>query len=501
MSYDRDVELATSSADGNNDWEKIISFCNRVTNSVGSTAMQLAISAIFRRIKNSSDYRIQLQAITLLESCAGNCGKLFQTELANQQSLAEIRSIITGSQYNSQVVARMKEVLASWTAEFQHEAVFTPIRQLYDTLRREGISFVIQPQPSSSTTQQSAGEDDIAKAIRLSLEEANKLSSKSSSSSMYPSLTASQPSKSTTTAPANKRHVRAIYDFDAAEDNELSFKAGEVIELIDDSDQNWWKGSTSLGTGLFPANFVSKNMQKEPEPVVKTTSDQKKKKQNKVVTVSLEKINLCLEMLKSADATDANQAESETTRELEEECQQMRPLVEKKLKDLEKKEEEMEEISKMFHEAIATYKKLLVESSYNAMSTASMTAQPTVDPASSNYGAQSYTTTDSSNQYMPPSYVPPSVYGQPSELPSMSARYSPELSRAQFPATGLQHQQPLPQAPPPPVSSTSVLLQPPAYQASTQMYMPPGTVNYAGMPSYQPPPVTQNMYTSTPPLF
>ena len=52
--------------------------------------------------------------------------------------------------------------------------------------------------------------------------------------------------------------------------------------------------------------------------MVKTTSDQKKKKkQDKVVKVSLEKINLCLEMLKSADATDANQAESETTRELE----------------------------------------------------------------------------------------------------------------------------------------------------------------------------------------
>jgi len=131
-----------------------------------------------------------------------------------------------------------------------------------------------------------------------------------------------------------------------------------------------------------------------------------------------------------------------------------------------RKEEEMEEISKMFHEAIATYKKLLVEST---TSSTSMTAQPTVDPASSNYGTQSYTTTDSSNQYMPPSYVPPSVYGHPSELPSMTARYSPELSRAQFPATGLQqhqHQQPLPQAPPPPVSSTTVLLQPPAYQVS-----------------------------------
>ena len=127
----------------------------------------------------------------------------------------------------------------------------------------------------------------------------------------------------------------------------------------------------------------------------------------------------------------------------------------------------MEEISKMFHEAIATYKKLLVESTCNPTSSTSMTAQLAVDPASSNYGTQSYTTPDSSNQYMPPSYVPPSVYGHPSELPSMSARYSPELSRAQFPAAGLQqHQQPLPQAPPPPVSSTTVLLQPPAYQVS-----------------------------------
>ena len=32
------IELATSSVDGSNDWEKIIAFCNRVTNSVGSTS-------------------------------------------------------------------------------------------------------------------------------------------------------------------------------------------------------------------------------------------------------------------------------------------------------------------------------------------------------------------------------------------------------------------------------------------------------------------------------
>ena len=85
---------------------------------------------------------------------------------------------------------------------------------------------------------------------------------------------------------------------------------------------------------MFPANFVSKNIQRDPEPgklfvfrvrsinsfclVVRVTTDkQKTKKKDKVTTVSVEKIDLCLEMLKSADATDLNQAESETTKELE----------------------------------------------------------------------------------------------------------------------------------------------------------------------------------------
>ena len=48
-----------------------------------------------------------------------------------------------------------------------------------------------------------------------------------------------------------------------------------------------------------------------------TTDKQKTKKKDKVTTVSLDKIDLCLEMLKSADATDVNQAESQTTQELE----------------------------------------------------------------------------------------------------------------------------------------------------------------------------------------
>ncbi|CDO74750.1 hypothetical protein BN946_scf184411.g7 [Trametes cinnabarina] len=49
----------------------------------------------------------------------------------------------------------------------------------------------------------------------------------------------------------------ALYDYDAGEDNEISFKEGDRITHIEAVSEDWWQGTDKDGNvGLFPANYV-----------------------------------------------------------------------------------------------------------------------------------------------------------------------------------------------------------------------------------------------------
>uniref|UniRef100_A0A672G5L3 Intersectin 2b n=1 Tax=Salarias fasciatus TaxID=181472 RepID=A0A672G5L3_SALFA len=50
--------------------------------------------------------------------------------------------------------------------------------------------------------------------------------------------------------------VIAIYDYKAANDDEMSFSKGQLINVLDKTNPDWWKGELSGTTGLFPTNYV-----------------------------------------------------------------------------------------------------------------------------------------------------------------------------------------------------------------------------------------------------
>ncbi|KAI9683215.1 MAG: hypothetical protein M1820_010921 [Bogoriella megaspora] len=55
--------------------------------------------------------------------------------------------------------------------------------------------------------------------------------------------------------------VTALYDYEAQAEGDLSFTAGDTIEIIErsDNDNEWWTGRVGLKRGQFPGNYVKLN--------------------------------------------------------------------------------------------------------------------------------------------------------------------------------------------------------------------------------------------------
>ena len=50
--------------------------------------------------------------------------------------------------------------------------------------------------------------------------------------------------------------VIAIYDYIAANGDEMSFSKGQLINVFDKNNPDWWRGEINGVSGLFPTNYV-----------------------------------------------------------------------------------------------------------------------------------------------------------------------------------------------------------------------------------------------------
>jgi len=386
--FDTLVEKVTDEKNTTEDWGLIMSVCDRV--GATNTGPKECLKALVKRL-NHPDPHVVVQAITLLDACVNNCGRYFLLEIASREFETEFRKLLGKS--HPKVAEKLKAMLKRWAeGEFSKDSQYSLIPSLYTNLKREGLDFngseagpkkksELPQDPLVVSSQQE--EDDLAKAIQLSLQE-NKGSSKASSSSasngsgaLYPldSLGSGLGSDPVASGGASalprkeEKKARALYDFEAAEDNELTFKAGEMVVILDDGDPNWWKGSNHRGEGLFPSNFVTTDLDSDARGERKRSvvfNEEVEVKEVEQVTfpaqetIDQNKISALLSMLHEADPT-TGEADPPDMPRLEQQVSAMGPLIDAELERTDRRHAQLTRLSHELVDALSLYHNLMRE--------------------------------------------------------------------------------------------------------------------------------------------
>jgi len=409
--FDADVDKATSELNTSENWNLILDICDRAKQS--TPAAKDCLRSIQRRLNNKIPV-VAIQALSLLNACVKNCVRIFHLEIASRDFIDECKNLLSDKSH-PKVAQTLRLYIKAWAeGEFKSDSTLSLIPDFYNSLKAEGHSFVSDEPPKSSVVlskdpnvvNSQEEQDDIAKAIALSLKDVEKqpktmkTTQQTTNSSLYPGFSSSANTTSMSLRPREPTKVRALYDFEAAEDNELTFKAGEIIGVIDDSDPNWWKGVSWRGEGLFPANFVTQDLEGAE------TKETNEKVTNEVIdpapepapqaVIDEDKIDRTLILIQNADPTGESCPDPQDLALLEDQCRCMVPLINQELEKIDRQHMRLMEVNRELLTALQMYHGLMTE-----------------QPSYSGYMAPQDLGRATSHMYAPYSGVQGSVQGGP----------------------------------------------------------------------------------------
>eukprot|EP00116_Pleurobrachia_bachei_P000076 sb/3460338/ len=502
----------------NDDWQLIMNLCDSVNTT--KDGPKNIMRAIMKRIKSANPIQLE-HAVTLLDACVNNCNKPFHLELCTRATVTELKEYLTKNKAPSKGINSLKENMVKWSKGFGEDTQLYLLQVTILQLKSEGVTFpneigvtppINLPAPPSASARRQESEDEmLRKAIEASLKQTSGSGAAGSSSGntgggggggIYPTFTADKP----LSTDRELFKVRALYDFEAAEENEITFKSGDMISVTDNADQNWWKGRTPSSSGLFPANFVTRDLAVTPPPDPSTAAPAPAVA--KVTEVNPGQIDLLLEMLRKADATVTNAEEDRFVEELETSMTVQEGLVQAEYDRLKGKHDELDSINDDMSRVVGLFHKLLKEAPAMAPAPAPQPIQysyqpPTAAPMKASEPARQFQQQPPATmaQPQPPQFIP---YHDPYSMaphPGMPQQHSPAPQQQGGPY------QPPPHSPPPSYSgreapsSVGGSYRPPPPQ---QAYYPPPPPSQGGVPYSHhmpypggPPPPQQHEETSS----
>ncbi|TKR80899.1 hypothetical protein L596_014883 [Steinernema carpocapsae] len=486
--FDEVVDKCTDERNSEENWTLMMHISDRVA-SEGPKAPKQCLLSIKKRLNNRDPHVIVL-ALALLDCIWCNAGSAFRLAVSSKEFCHELLAKATHS--NRIVGEKTRLLVKKWVEEeCKNDPSLALLESLYRDLVSEGLSFETEDpkkmKPSSELTAKE--EEDLAIALANSMDDVE-IQKRTTTSSFYPTASVLQAEKQKSV----QREVRALYDFEAAEDNEISFVTGDIIVLTDDSDPNWWRGIGPKGSGLFPSSFVTSDLS-DPKSAVTVQQNEPVHQEAAPLVIDEGVLDRCIELLQDCDPRGERPDPVELT-VVEEASMAQRKLIDDKLAAVDQQHNMLAGIDMKIRNVLALYDNAVQQLQHQQQQQQQMyqqqAAQPIMygnGPASSNAMMQPGVQYPAYPQQMP---QPNGVY----QAPQVMQQYQQQPQPQQQPQQQHQLYQQQVQAPQPMMYGTAVsnsMMQPGVQYPSYSQQMPPTNVLYENQQGMQYPPQQSNL--------
>ncbi|XP_012822055.1 hepatocyte growth factor-regulated tyrosine kinase substrate isoform X4 [Xenopus tropicalis] len=135
--FERLLDKATSQLLLETDWESILQICDMIRQ--GDTQAKYAVASIKKKI-NDKNPHVALFALEVLESVVKNCGQHVHDEVANKQTMEELKEL-QKRQVEPNVRNKILYLIQAWAHAFRNEPKYKVVQDTYQIMKVEGHNF------------------------------------------------------------------------------------------------------------------------------------------------------------------------------------------------------------------------------------------------------------------------------------------------------------------------------------------------------------------------
>ncbi|XP_027626628.1 hepatocyte growth factor-regulated tyrosine kinase substrate [Tupaia chinensis] len=131
------VNKATSQLLLETDWESILQICDLIRQ--GDTQAKYAVNSIKKKV-NDKNPHVALYALEVMESVVKNCGQTVHDEVANKQTMEELKELLK-RQVEVSVRNKILHLIQAWAHAFRNEPKYKVVQDTYQIMKVEGHVF------------------------------------------------------------------------------------------------------------------------------------------------------------------------------------------------------------------------------------------------------------------------------------------------------------------------------------------------------------------------